>query len=223
MNDHLADMPIVGADPKARRPAGYGRLRVGDEVPERQLATIARTRVAVPDPRHRVHIQFRRFAGCPVCNLHLRSFVARQADIDAAEIVEVVVFHSTAEDLRIYENDLPFAVVADPRKLLYEEFGVEAGIHSLLDPRAVGPIARAVLRSLGTLVFERRAIPPVNPAGGRFGLPADFLIGCGGRIDACKYGEHVYDQWSVDELLDCASMAQKNAAGRGTGRAGDRL
>jgi hypothetical protein len=41
----------------------------------------------------------------------------------------------------------------------------------------------------------------VNPVGGRYGLPADFLVAPDGLIVACKYGEHAYDQWSVDELL----------------------
>ena len=36
------------------------------------------------------------------------------------------------------------------------------------------------------------------------GLPADFLIGTDGRVLACKYGKHIYDQWSVDDLLSHA-------------------
>ncbi|WP_258958033.1 hypothetical protein [Streptomyces leeuwenhoekii] len=40
-------------------------------------------------------------------------------------------------------------------------------------------------------------------------LPADFLIASDGRVLAAKYGEHVYDQWSVDELLEPAT---RNAA-----------
>jgi hypothetical protein len=30
-----------------------------------------------PDSHHLIHLQFRRYAGCPICNLHLRSFVER--------------------------------------------------------------------------------------------------------------------------------------------------
>ena len=37
--------------------------------------------------------------------------------------------------------------------------------------------------------------------GGHDGLPADFLIGADGTLLACKYGTHVDDQWSLDELL----------------------
>jgi hypothetical protein len=47
--------------------------------------------------------------------------------------------------------------------------------------------------------------PGVPDSGnGVLGLPADFLIATSGRFLAVKYGEHAYDQWSVDEVLDLA-------------------
>ncbi|MEE3918755.1 hypothetical protein V2I01_10735 [Micromonospora sp. BRA006-A] len=52
------------------------------------------TGVDLPDPDRLIHLQFRRFAGCPVCNLHLRSIVRRHAEIEAAGVREVVLFHS---------------------------------------------------------------------------------------------------------------------------------
>jgi hypothetical protein len=33
------------------------------------------------------------------------------------------------------------------------------------------------------------------------GRPADFHMGKDGRILACKYGRHAYDQWTVDDVL----------------------
>ena len=72
----------------------------GSDVPARELTPVGGPPVPVPDPAHLVHLQFRRFAGCPICNLHLRSFVTRHADIEAAGIREIVVFHSTEEELR---------------------------------------------------------------------------------------------------------------------------
>lgn len=56
--------------------------------------------------------------------------------IRKAGIREVVLFHSTAEDLRAYQQQLPFAVVADRDKHLYHEFGVESSARAVLDPRA---------------------------------------------------------------------------------------
>lgn len=166
-------------------------------VTARDLVALDGAPVPIPAPEHRVHLQFRRFAGCPVCNLHLRSMVTRHDEIVAAGVREVVVFHSTADELRPHTADLPFAVIADPDKRLYREFGVEAGARALLNPRAWGPIVLGI----ATALRERRRTPALSPAGGRLGLPADFLIAPDGRVLAEKHGEHVYDQWSVDELL----------------------
>lgn len=171
-----------------------------ERVDLRDLVTVTADPVRVPDPDRLVHLQFRRFAGCPVCNLHLRSVVQRHEEILAAGIREVVFFHSSADDLRPHVADLPFAVVADPEKRVYAEFGVESSPRSLLDPRAWGAILRGVFAALG----QRRPYPSLVPHGGRTGLPADFLIASDGRVLASKYGQYVYDQWSVDELLTLA-------------------
>jgi hypothetical protein len=176
-----------------------------------ELEAIDGERLSVPDPDRLVHLQFRRFAGCPVCNLHLRSVVARHAEIDAAGVREITVFHSTAEELRVHVSDLPFAVVADPAKGLYRRFGVEAGPRALLDPRAWGPVLRAVARELGPVLRGRKRAPSLQPEGGRLGLPADFLIAPDGRVVAHKYGVHAYDQWSVDELLAAAAATGKGS------------
>ncbi|MEU8711289.1 peroxiredoxin-like family protein [Streptomyces sp. NPDC093272] len=182
-----------------------GPMAPGSAVPPRSLTTVLGDPVTVPDATRAVHLQFRRFAGCPVCNLHLRSVVRRHHEITAAGIREVVVFHSPAAELRPHTADLPFAVVADPDKRLYREFGVERSPRALLDPRAWLPILRAVVSGVGQVVRGREHLPSRSPHGGRLGLPADFLIAPDGRVLAARHGEHAYDQWSVDELLDLAA------------------
>lgn len=170
----------------------------------RELSPVTGAPILLPDPDHVVHLQFRRFAGCPVCNLHLRSIVTRHDEILAVGVREVVVFHSSADELRKHTMDLPFAVIADPGKALYREFRVESGRRALLSPRAWAPIALGIL----TALRRRDRTPSLNPTGGRLGLPADFLIASDGRVLAEKHGEYVYDQWSVDELLTLAGAAR---------------
>jgi peroxiredoxin len=177
------------------------RLRLGDTIASRTLDAISGHLVSLPDSGRLIHLQFRRFAGCPVCNLHLRSFVQRHQEIEQAGVREVVVFHSKKPDLLIHAGEFPFDVIADPEKRLYREFGVESSPRSLMNPRTWLPIVRGILRSVLAIARGRGAIPSINPEGGRFGLPADFLIAPDGTIRACKYGAHAYDQWSVDELL----------------------
>lgn len=180
----------------------------GQRVPRRTWIDLAGREIRIPDANAAVHLQFRRFAGCPVCDLHLRSFERRQDEIASAGVREVVAFHSTAAELRRYGAEhLPFSVIADPDKRLYREFGVEAAPRSLLDPRAWPAILRAVASALWLVLRHRRRLPPIRPEGGRFGLPADFLIAQDGTVLSCHYGTHVFDQWSVDAVL----LAARNA------------
>lgn len=166
-------------------------------ITSRELISVTGQRIPLPPPEGLLHIQFRRFAGCPICNLHLQSVVRRHDEIAAAGITEVVVFHSPADELRRHTADLPFATIADPDKRYYREFGVESSPRALLDPRAWG----AILRGGALTALGRFAPPAPRQSGGRLGLPADFLIDSHGDVVAAKYGLHADDQWSVDELL----------------------
>src|ERR1043165_5031179 len=109
-----------------------------EEIAMRMFEAVQGEQVPVPDPERLVHLQFRRFAGCPICHLHLRSFVQRHADVEAAGVRGVVFFHSSADELRPYVAGLPFAVIADPEKRVYAEYGLTSGRRALLDPRAWG-------------------------------------------------------------------------------------
>ncbi|HVU25097.1 MAG TPA: peroxiredoxin-like family protein [Opitutus sp.] len=182
------------------------------------LRTIAGKAVPVPDPSVRfVHLQFRRFAGCPICNTHLRSFAKRRRELAEAGVREVIFFHSSAEELRTYEADLPFDLVADPEKRFYRQFGVESSSAALLHPAIVGAAIRGA-----KVVFRGNArrlwIPKAE--NGRLGLPADFLVDAAGRIAAARHGRHANDQWEVDEVLELAGPGVRKNAGRQTGADG---
>ncbi len=174
------------------------RLNVGDVVRRRELADIHGEPVRIPDIARLTHLQFRRYAGCPACNVHLRSIVRRHDEILAAGVREVVVFHSRREVMLEFQGELPFAAIADPEKKLYAAFGVgQMSWLSAFDPRSWRAVYRALTRS-----------PSLRGAMGRgeahMGLPADFLIGADGAVLAATYGEYVDDHWSVDDILDLA-------------------
>src|SRR5713101_9261742 len=174
------------------------QLKIGDIVRPLELTTIRGNLVRIPDAGWLVHLQFRRYAGCPACNVHLRSIARRHDEILAAGIREVVVFHSKRETMLQFQGELPFAAIADPDKKLYAEFGVgKMSPLSALDPRSWRAVYRALTRS-----------PNLRGAMGtgeeHMGLPADFLIGPDGVILAAKYGAYVDDHWSVDDLLAIA-------------------
>ena len=181
------------------------KAHVGDRFPALELMATSGQRVTIPDPAgDYVHLQLRRFAGCPICNLHLRTIVTRHDEIRSHGIREVVVFHSTAKELAKHEAELPFPLIADPKRELYQRFGVERGAGSLLSGRALRAAMAGEVAAFGSSTTKRGVLGPVKPTGGRFGLPADLLIAPDGRVAAVKYGQHAYDQWTVDELLEQA-------------------
>jgi peroxiredoxin len=177
-------------------------LTVGDKIEARELSVVSGEDVPIPMPGRKVHLQLRRFAGCPICNLHLREVARRSAEIERAGVTEVIVFHSETERLREYVPDFPFAMVADPKRKLYREFGVEWSLRSILYPAAF----RAAARGLRQTTSLTGALAPTE---NHLGKPADFLIEPDGAIRACKYGAHADDQWSVDELLALAADDQR--------------
>jgi hypothetical protein len=91
-------------------------------------------------------------------------------------------------------------MVGDPKKAFYKHFGVETS-RGFMSLKALG----AGIRGMAHGHFG------LQLAGGPLGLPADFLIGPSGRINAVKYGADAYDQWSVDELLTLAKGAAAQA------------
>lgn len=48
------------------------------------------------------------------------------------------MFYSSAQAMKPHQGDLPFAIISDPRRALYEEFGVQIALRSVLSPTALG-------------------------------------------------------------------------------------
>jgi peroxiredoxin len=167
------------------------RLSVGAQLAPFQLATLSHGTLTVPGTSL-IHLQFRRFAGCPVCNLHHRSFAQGHARLEVARVQTIAFFHSPAELMQPYQGELPFATVPDPERHWYRRFGVERSAFAVIHPQVIGSALRGLISA------------PSNPfAGGsdQTGLPADFLINSYGIIVSTHYGRHADDQWSLDELL----------------------
>lgn len=204
-------LPAAMKGPGASAAATGRRLRAGIVLPAFSLTATTGERLDLPDGRNLVHLQFRRFAGCPICNLHLSSFVRRHEDLREAGIQEIVLFHSGREALLRHVAGLPFPVIPDPHRALYRAFGVGAGRQALTDPRAWPTVLRTLGHVAAGALTAGRRLPPLHAEGGRLGLPADVLIDRDGRILAVKYGAHADDQWSVDALLAIAAGGSRQA------------
>src|SRR5438045_486030 len=141
------------------------RFKPGDVLPTTEMKAVTGEAIRLPNPRRLVHLQFRRFVDCPICNTHIAELRGRAREIEAAGIKEVIVFHSAAKSIRSYQKDLPFVLIGDPKKALYKEFGVETSL-GFMSLKAFGAALRGLAHGhLG-----------LRPSGGPLGLPGDFLI-----------------------------------------------
>src|SRR6516164_5163364 len=177
------------------------KFKPGDMLPATVMKAVTGETINLPDAKRLVHLQFRRFVDCPICNTHIAELRRRAREIEAAGIKEVIVFHSSPKSIRSYQKDVPFQMVGDPKKALYKYFGVETSL-GFMSLKALGAGLRGMAHGHFALRF----------AGGPLGLPGDFLIAPSGQIKALKYGTHAYDQWSVDELITLAKGAAVQAA-----------
>jgi peroxiredoxin len=170
------------------------KYKEGDIVPQLTVTTSRGTPVTIPMVGARyTHIQFRRFAGCPICNTHIAALRRGKGQLDALGIHEVLFFHSSSEDVGAFHDDLPFDAVGDREKYYYRQFGVESS-WSVVSPAAIRASLASILR--GNFGWKI--------TGGPLGLPAEFLVASDGRIKAAHYGKHAYDQWPVETILELA-------------------
>jgi peroxiredoxin len=185
----------AAAGDRAANVAARRRLARGDIAPPIIGRNILGIEVTVPAPDGLLtHVQFLRFANCPICNLHLQAYIKRIGEIRAAGVREMVLFHSDVKHLADYQSAFPFDVIADPTRKFFNRYRIEKSAFAVIGPRA-----------WPSLIAGYRMRPSFNPDSSTFGLPADFLIGTDGRIMDCHYGTHAADQWTLDTMLRLAA------------------
>jgi hypothetical protein len=159
-----------------------GKVQRGSIIRPRVLETISGS---VPDPTRLIHLQFRRFAGCPVCNLHLRSIVRRYAEIMSHGIREVVVFHSSRAELLKHAADLPFAVISEVVRSLMAQ-----GTERVSVINNLGEVAGATVQPRGNFI-AKTAVRPWNyahpaPRTGRTAAAVLRATARGGCLVGCQ-------------------------------------
>jgi peroxiredoxin len=169
------------------------RIEANSTLEPLQLQTLAHGTLTVPSARI-THLQFRRFAGCPICNTRLRAYAKRVGELREAGIDPIVFFHTEVQALDSYRAELPFAVVADPGRVHYARFGVERSALAAMNLPSMGSALETMFGG-GKLFKGWGAVD---------GLPAEFLVGPDGRVLAAKYGTTADDHWEIDEILALA-------------------
>jgi peroxiredoxin Q/BCP len=169
------------------------KLRVGDRAPAVVLETLDGSRLDCSKPKGPVVVSFARYAGCPVCQVHVGRIAAAMPEFRARSCGVWMVFQSSPERLRaaIAEWKPGFGAVADPPARLYEAFGVATSVAGYLHPRSMVALVRATVAGKRHGRFEGRETQ----------MPADFVLDASGRIRLAHYGRDVGDGAPVASLL----------------------
>jgi peroxiredoxin len=157
----------------------------------------------------RVMLSFFRDAACPFCNFRIYELTHNYKEWQAAGLEIVVVFSSTAEEVRqhVARYPRPFRMVADPDLQLYEQYGIEQSTSALF--KAL--MFKLPRIALGIYTGGRpKKNPHVNI------VPADFLLDVDGSIVDTWYGRDTADhipleriQRFANDLLAGLSVKQK--------------
>jgi peroxiredoxin len=169
------------------------KLRVGDRAPAVVLDALDGSRLDCASPNGPVVLVLTRYAGCPVCQLHVGRIAAAMPELRARSCAVWMVFQSTPARLRaaMAEWKPGFAAVADPTARLYDAFGAGTSLAGFVHPRSLSALGRAMAAGKRHGRFEGRELQ----------MPAEFVIDHRGRIALAHYGRDVGDHVPAPALL----------------------
>ncbi len=146
----------------------------------------------------RVVLSFFRDAACPFCNFRIYELTHNYKEWQAAGLEIIVVFSSTAEEVRqhVARYPRPFRMVADPGLVLYEQYGIEQSASALL--KALMFKLPRIIRGVYT-----GGRPKQNPHVKI--VPADFLLEIDGSVVELWYGRDTADHIPLEKIQHFAN------------------
>ncbi|MDF2445854.1 MAG: hypothetical protein K0S46_1090 [Moraxellaceae bacterium] len=163
------------------------KLSPGVQAPAFSLSDLYGNAVGLEQFRGRkVLLSFYRYASCPFCNLRVHH-LSRQAPAWQARGLDLVaVFQSPRESILEHAGSepRPFAILPDPTRGLYRQYGVEGSWGAFLK-------GGLQLGKFGAAMKE--GFMPGKMEGDINMVPADFIIDEEGRVLVAYYGRDISD------------------------------
>lgn len=164
-----------------------GKYKAGDAAPAFEATDIRDRGISLENYRGRkVMLSFYRYASCPLCNLRISELLEKQASWKADGLDLIAVFQSPKESIDHYagKQGIPFPVIADPRRKLYDMYGVHADLLKF---------AASALHPEKLLQAAKKGFLPGKVENKVAMIPADFLIDESGKIFLAYYGKDASD------------------------------
>lgn len=156
-------------------------------------------RVEADNPT-KIWLGFMRYAGCPVCNFRANELQQNITQINAAGYQLILIYESETETLRQYMQDvdnIPYTIIADPKRELFKKFGVEPSFIKTLGSAFNGKVLSN--RKNGSQLFDGNK---QKRDGKIAGIPADFLIDRNGKITTAYYGVNIGDHLPLNVIIN---------------------
>lgn len=164
-----------------------GKCKAGDTAPAFQVKDIQNREINLENYRGRkVLLSFYRYASCPLCNLRISELLGKQAAWKAGGLDLIAVFQSPESSIDRYvgKQGIPFPVIADPGRKLYDQYGVHADLLKF---------AASALHPEKLLQAAKKGFFPGKVENKVAMIPADFLIDESGKIFLAYYGKDASD------------------------------
>jgi peroxiredoxin len=85
------------------------KFKSGDMVPTTVMKAVTGEAISLPDPKRLVHLQFRRFVDCPICNTHIAELRKRAREIAPSGRIKAVKYGTDAYDQWSVDELLTFS------------------------------------------------------------------------------------------------------------------
>lgn len=176
------------------------KLNIGDKMPNFIFDTPFEKNIqfetAIKDKK--TALIFLRYYGCTLCQLDIANFKKEHDKIAQSNGQLFIVLQSNADNLAqqlISPDALPFKIICDPDKKLYEEFDIKPAKTKLgmVGFKTMAKVKKAENEGHKHGEFE----------GDEMQLPASFIIDEKGIIKYTKYGKSVDDVLETDEIIKC--------------------
>ncbi|MEQ1877317.1 MAG: redoxin domain-containing protein [Bdellovibrionia bacterium] len=183
-------------------------LEPGQVAPNFQAATLSGKSITLSDCLGSpVWLIFYRYAGCPICNLHLMALTHRDEILKNINLKVIAVFDSaknTFPKTLAGEPYPTFPIIPDPQHKLYDLYGTSESLAGVAHPKVAVDFFKAMFKG-----FRQGKI-----TGHTGQMPAHFLIDPDGVLDTIYYGRHAADHipWTaVDSFVDRSSVGMWRA------------
>jgi peroxiredoxin len=169
-------------------------MQPGQSAKNFTIEDIAGTTVSLTDYRDKhLMLSFYRYASCPLCNLRVQHLIQQYPSYSQKGLQMIAVFQSPQASIRKYvgKQDIPFPVIADPERILYQEYGVESSWIGFIK----GSLRLSALTSAAT-----KGYLPGKMEGQKSIIPADFLICPDLTIQVAYYGKDIGDHLPIQKI-----------------------